>query len=84
MLRTHACLLGDAFLDTTPALAAGVHTVVFDPSGNRTGSAVLTLYNIVDVTGTLTVNNVNWTPVTIGPPPGRTRSTLSAEQTARA
>ncbi len=57
VLRTNTCLLGDAFLDTTAALAAGVHTVVFDPATDRTGSAVLTLYDVpADVTGTLTIN----------------------------
>ena len=65
MLRTQACVTGDAFLDVTPELSAGVHTVVFDPMADRTGSAVLTLYDVpADITGSITPGGAA-VPVTI-------------------
>ena len=75
MLRTQACVTGDAFLDVTPELSAGVHTVVFDPMADRTGSAVLTLYDVpADITGSITPGGAA-VPVTIASSdPGRNAS----------
>lgn len=55
-LRSDTCLVvtSDSFLDVTPPLAAGVHRVIFDPAGDLTGGARLTLFDVpADVGGTL-------------------------------
>jgi YD repeat-containing protein len=44
---TNVCVLSaGAFLNVTPALVAGVHTLVVDPAGAFTGGATVTLYDV--------------------------------------
>src|SRR5262249_30640545 len=44
-----------AFLDATTLPASGTYTLRVDPYGTYTGSVTLRLYNVVDVTGTVTI-----------------------------
>src|SRR5262249_15237673 len=43
------------FIDTQTLPVSGSYTVLIDPSGNGTGQTTVNLYNVVDVTGTLTL-----------------------------
>jgi hypothetical protein len=45
-----------AFIEPQTLPATGTYTVVVDPSGNATGQATVTIYNVVDGTGSVTVN----------------------------
>ncbi len=61
-LRSDTCLVvtSDSFLDVTPPLAAGTHQVIFDPAGNLTGGATLTLYDVpADSTGPIGFGEAN-------------------------
>jgi YD repeat-containing protein len=54
-----------AFLNVTPALAAGLHTIVVDPAGAFTGGATVTAYNVpADWTGSITPGSPG-SPVTV-------------------
>jgi RHS repeat-associated protein len=53
-----------AFLDTVTLPTAGSYTVLVDPADRKTGSGTLTLYTVVDVTGTITVDGAA-VPITI-------------------
>lgn len=44
------------FIEPQTLPASGSYTVLIDPSGPATGQATVTLHNVVDVTGTLTLN----------------------------
>jgi len=45
---------GGIFVDTQTLPLAGTYTIYIDPQATNTGSATLTLYNDIDVTGTIT------------------------------
>lgn len=44
------------FLEPQTLPDTGSYAVLIDPAGNATGPATVTLYNVVDATGTLTIN----------------------------
>lgn len=44
------------FIEPQTLAVSGTYTVVIDPNGGATGQATVTLYNVVDTTGTLTIN----------------------------
>ena len=44
------------FLEPQNLPETGSYAVLIDPSGNATGPATITLYNVIDATGTLTIN----------------------------
>ena len=45
---------GDGYIDAKTLPATGTYTILFDPRGTSTGSVTLMLYDVVDVTGTIT------------------------------
>ena len=53
---------GGAFIDAQTLTTTGTYTVLIDLSGTNTGSMTLTMYDITDVTGSITPGG---TPVTI-------------------
>ena len=54
-------------IDATTLPTTGAYTVFFNPGGMNTGSTTLTLYNVVDVVGTITPNGAS-VPVSITTP----------------
>ncbi len=72
----NTCGSGDAFLDAVTLPVAGTYTLLLNPYGAYTGSATLTLYGVVDVTGTLTINGPS-VSVTITTPGQNARLTFS-------
>jgi predicted enzyme related to lactoylglutathione lyase len=46
---------GSIFIEPQTLPATGTYTVLIDPSGSATGQATVTLYNVVDATGSVTV-----------------------------
>jgi hypothetical protein len=54
------------FIDQQLLPANGIYTIVIDPQGTNTGNFNVTLYNVVDISGTLTVGTS--TPVNITVP----------------
>src|SRR5207249_3763051 len=62
------CDTSSAFLEPQTLPVSGTYTLVLDPYGAYTGQATLTLYNVVDVSGTITLNGpaVNVTITTPG------------------
>ena len=57
---------GGGFIDTKTLGVTGTYTILVDPSSSNTGSLTLNLFDIVDVTGTITAGGS--TPVTIVTP----------------
>ncbi|MBI3302591.1 MAG: IPT/TIG domain-containing protein [Deltaproteobacteria bacterium] len=55
------------FLDTQTLPTTGTYTIVLDPSGTNTGQATVTLYDVADVTGSITPGGPSMT-VTITTP----------------
>jgi len=56
-LVTNNCIgSSGGFIDTQTLSPAGVYTIVLDPGGTATGSMTLSLYDVVDVSGALTLN----------------------------
>jgi YD repeat-containing protein len=53
---------GGAFIDTKILPATGTYTIVVDPQTTSTGNMTLTLYDVVDASGTLTIGDP---PVTV-------------------
>lgn len=47
---------GFMFLDRTQLPTTGTYTIDINPSGANTGTLTVTLYDVVDVTGSLTIN----------------------------
>jgi hypothetical protein len=45
-----------SFVDVTVLPTTGTYTLVVDPGGTSTGSTTLTLYDVVDATGSLSIN----------------------------
>jgi hypothetical protein len=43
------------FIEPQTLPATGTYTVLIDPSGSATGQATVTLYNVIDATGSVTV-----------------------------
>ncbi len=58
------------FIEPQTLPVSGTYTLVVDPSGAATGSVTLSLYGVVDVTGTITPNG-SAVPVSL-PTPGQT------------
>jgi YD repeat-containing protein len=56
-----------AFIDTKTLSAPGTHTILVDPNDSATGSVTLTLYDVVDVTGTITIGGPPVTVTTTAP-----------------
>jgi YD repeat-containing protein len=56
-----------SFIDPINLPVSGTYTIVIDPINNLTGSITATLYDIVDVTGTISVGG-SAVPVTINTP----------------
>jgi len=50
------------FLDPQTLPATGTYTVLIDPSGNGTGTATITAYDVVDVTGSITIDGPSVSP----------------------
>jgi hypothetical protein len=50
------------FLDPQTLPATGTYTVLVDPSGNGTGTATITAYDVVDVTGSITIDGPSVSP----------------------
>jgi hypothetical protein len=44
------------FLDPQQLPVSGTYTILIDPSGSATGQATVTLYDVTDVTGTITID----------------------------
>ena len=68
MIATTGSGASEAFIDALTLPATASYMVLVDPSGTNTGSLTLTLYDVVDTTGTITANgsNVNVTTSTPG------------------
>jgi YD repeat-containing protein len=47
---------GTIFVEPQQLPVNGTYTIVIDPSGSGTGSATTNIYNVVDVTGSVTIN----------------------------
>ena len=67
LLATFISGLFGAFLDTITLPATGTYTIRLDPYATNTGSVTLQLYDIVDVTGTVTIGGPA-VPVTVTMP----------------
>jgi hypothetical protein len=59
------CMEGSGFIDQV-TLTAGSYTIVVDPVEEATGNLPLTLYDVPDVTGTVTINGAAL-PVSLAP-----------------
>jgi len=66
----------NGFVDPKTLGAAGTYTLVIDPDGSYTGSVTITLYNVVDVTGSITPGGAA-VPVTVTTPGQNARLTFS-------
>src|SRR6185295_18153413 len=55
-LVTGSASTSGGFIDTQTLPVDGTYTILIDPNGTNTGNMTLTLYNVVDVTGTITPN----------------------------
>jgi YD repeat-containing protein len=75
-LVSGGCLGNGAFFDTRTLPANGTYTIKVDPSYTLTGSVALTLYNVVDVTGSISINGSSL-PVTISTPGQNAEITFS-------
>jgi hypothetical protein len=64
------------FLDTVALPTAGTYTVLTDPFGIQVGGTTLTLYDVVDLTGTISIGGAA-VPVTIAVPGQNSRLTFS-------
>jgi hypothetical protein len=64
------------FIEPQTLPASGTYTILFDPNGNNTGSATFTLYNVVDVNGTMTPGGPAQ-PLTITAPGQNARFTFT-------
>jgi YD repeat-containing protein len=67
-LASNGCVTTQgAFIDVQTLTVGGTYTIAIDPPGNTTGSMTLTLYDVADVTGSVTVNG-SGLPVTLSVP----------------
>jgi hypothetical protein len=64
------------FIEPQQLPVAGTYTVVIDPSGSGTGQATTNLYNVTDVSGSVTING-SALPVTITKPGQNANITFS-------
>jgi len=55
------------FIDAMTLPVTGTYTILIDPAGTYTGSMTLALYNVVDVTGTITAGGAAVTATTSTP-----------------
>jgi YD repeat-containing protein len=64
-LISSGCMGGGGFIGETTLPTTGTYTLLISPSGPATGSLTVILYNVVDITGTITIGgsgvNVNFT-----------------------
>jgi len=65
-----------AFIDTQTLGATGTYTILFDPFAAGTGSTTLTLYNVVDITGGITIGGAG-VPLLITTPGQNAQFTFS-------
>lgn len=63
--NTFSC--GSTFVEPQALPVSGTYTLLLDPSGAATGQATVNLYNVVDVTGSLTVGGSTLTVTTNAP-----------------
>ena len=73
---SNSCSGSSAFLDQLTLPATGTYTLFFNPDTTQTGSATLTLYSVVDVTGPITADGTG-VPVSIATPGQNARLTFS-------
>lgn len=67
---------GGGFIDRTSLPTTGTYTILVDPATTNTGNMTLTLYDVADVTGSITVNG-SALPVTISYPGQQAAITFS-------
>ena len=67
---------GGGAIDSQVLSASGTYAILIDPALTYTGSATLTLYNTLDVTGTITIDGATVTP-TLTVPGQRARYTFT-------
>ncbi len=70
------CANGTTFLEPVTLPVAGTYTLVLDPLSSYTGSATVTLYTVVDVTGSITPGGPS-VPVTLSTPGQNARLTFN-------
>jgi YD repeat-containing protein len=80
---TSSGLCANGFLDTQTLATTGTYTVEIDPSGVDIGQVTVTVYNIVDVTGTITPGATTG-PIIITTPGQNALLTFSATTNQRA
>jgi hypothetical protein len=61
------CMAGSGFIDATVIPATGTYTILVDPTDNATGSVTLSLYTVVDLTGTIAIGGPAVTKTTDTP-----------------
>jgi len=73
-----SCSSSTIFIDATTLPTSGTYTLFVDPRGpyNETGSVVLNLYNVVDMTGAITING-SAVPVSTNTPGQNAQLTFS-------
>jgi hypothetical protein len=80
-LASSSPITGSGFIDATTLPTAGTYTLQVDPAGASTGGMTLTLYNVVDSTGTITANGTSVTVnITVPGQKGRRTFTGSTGQ----
>ncbi len=70
------CANGTTFLEPVTLPVSGTYTLVLDPVSTNTGTATITLYNVTDVTGSITPGG-SGVPVTLTIPGQRALLTFS-------
>lgn len=63
------------YIDTQTLATAGTYTVLVDPSGTNTGNITLTLYDVVDLTGSIAIDGAA-VPVSVATPGQSARLTF--------
>lgn len=64
------------FIDVQKLTATGTYTIAIDPAGSAVGGMTLTLYDVVDVTGSVTINGAGL-PVSISVPGANANITVN-------
>jgi hypothetical protein len=59
--------LSGTFIDAKVLPVTGTYTILFDPVGTHTGSITFTLYNIVDVVGSIAIGGSSFSATTTTP-----------------
>jgi hypothetical protein len=83
-LASASCIIppNGGFIDTVTLPVTGTYTILFNPLGAYTGSATLTLYNVTNISGTITIGgtSVNVSITTPGQNASYTFSGTSGQQ----